>query len=145
MFIGLYHLSFDQNNHIEIPKSLRELFAGQAVVTQGFERNLLVLPVDTFQNLFRLVAALNIADPLGRGLQRMLLGNASYATIDESGTLSLPEPLKEFARLASEVVMVGQGNYLEVWSLAAWQQQEINLQDADANSNRFVSMNLAGI
>lgn len=145
MFIGLYHLSFDKNNRVEIPAAVRELLAGQVIITQGFERNILMIPLETFQSLFKLVAALNIADPLARGLQRMLLGNASYAIIDQSGTVDLPESLKEFARLASEVVLVGQGKYMEVWSMASWQEQEINLQDAESNSERFISLNLAGL
>lgn len=144
MFIGIYHLAINKDK-VEIPAALREMLAGRVVVTQGFERNLLVLPVDTFQNLFRLVASLNIADPLARLLQRMLLGNARYVEINANGELRLPESLQVFAQLSSDVVLVGQGNYLEAWSNPLWQQQEINLQDADANSMRFVSVNLGGI
>ena len=145
MFFGQYHYPFDENYRVEIPENFRELLAGQVVVTQGFDRNILVLPVEAFQNLTRLVMALNIADPLARGLMRLLLGNASYSKIDQSGTISLQGSLKEFAGLQSGVVLVGQGKYFEVWSQASWHQQEVYLQDVEANSQRFTSLNLAGL
>ena len=145
MFFGQYHYPFDENYRVEIPENFRELLAGQVVVTQGFDRNILVLPVEAFQDLARLVMALNIADPLARGLMRMLLGNASYSKIDQSGTIGVQGSLKEFAGLQTGVVLVGQGKYFEVWSQALWHQQEVYLQDAEANSQRFTSMNLAGL
>ena len=145
MFIGLYHCSFNKENRVELPGVFRGVLTGQAVVTQGFERNLLILPGPVFQNLFKLVTALNIADPLARGLQRMLLGHATFTDIDHSGNLEVPEGLKEFAQLASEIILVGQGNYVEVWSQPAWQEQEKTLSDAEANAGRFTSLNLAGL
>ena len=145
MFYGLYHQPIEENNRLEIPANFRELLANRVVITQGFDRNILALPVEAFGDLSRLVMALNIADPLARGLMRMLLGKASYLDIDQSGAISLKGSLKEFAGLDSEVVLVGQGKYFELWSQAAWQQQEIDLQDAEANSQRFMSMNLSGL
>jgi MraZ protein len=105
----------------------------------------MALPVEVFQELSKLLVALNIANPLARGLLRMLLGNASYVDIDQSGVINLTDSLKEFARLGPEVVLVGQGKYFEIWSQALWQQQQIDLQDAEANSERFISMDLAGL
>jgi MraZ protein len=145
LFFGQYHYPFDEDYRVEIPASFRELLAGQVVVTQGFDRNILVLSVEAFQDLTRLVMSLNIADPLARGLMRMLLGNASYSKIDQAGTISLQGSLKDFAGLQTDVVLVGQGKYFEVWSQALWHQQELFLQDAEANSQRFTSMNLAGL
>ncbi|MCX6080065.1 MAG: division/cell wall cluster transcriptional repressor MraZ [Chloroflexi bacterium] len=145
MFIGHYQSSFKETSQVEIPAIFRETLMGQVVVTQGFDRNLLVLPVDVFQDLSRLVVALNIANPLARSLMRILLGNASYVQIDQSGSINVPAALKEFAGLVDGVVLVGQGKYFEVWSQAGWQRQELDLQDAEVNSTRFTSLNLAGM
>jgi len=144
MFLGQHQTSLKLNSELEIPTSFRNLLSGQVVVTQGFDRNILVLPVDVFQNLSRLVTALNIADPLARKLMRMLLGNAFYSEIDPIGTIKLGEHLKEFASLVGNVVLIGQGKYFEVWSQDAWGKQELELQDVEANSERFSSLNLAG-
>lgn len=145
MFYGQYHNQFKENNRLEIPANFRELLAGRVVITQGFDRNILALSLEAFEDLSRLVMALNITDPLARGLMRMLLGNASFLEIDQSGAISLKGSLKEYAGLDSEVVLVGQGKYFELWSRAVWHEQEIDLQDAEANSQRFASINLGGL
>jgi MraZ protein len=145
LFYGQYHNQFKENNRLEIPANFRELLAGRVVITQGFDRNILALSLEAFEDLSRLVMALNITDPLARGLMRMLLGNASFLEIDQSGAISLKGSLKEYAGLDSEVVLVGQGKYFELWSRAVWHEQEIDLQDAEANSQRFASINLGGL
>ena len=145
MFYGQHQFSINEKNRMQIPTALRELFTGKAVITQGFERNILVLPVNVFESLAKLVMALNITDPLARSLQRLLLGNASYCEIDGLGTIEIPVSLKEFSGITAEGILVGQGRYVEAWSPANWLKQELDLQDAEANSQRFVSLNLSGL
>ncbi|MEI6290617.1 MAG: division/cell wall cluster transcriptional repressor MraZ [Chloroflexota bacterium] len=145
MFYGQYFCTLDDSNRIEIPSAYRDLLAGKAVVTQGFDRNILVLPVNVFEDLARLVTRLNMADPLARGLQRMLLANAEVCEVDQAGKLVLPENLKQFAGMDTSVVAAGQGKYFETWSMEAWQVQEIMIHDADSNASRFISLDLAGL
>ncbi len=145
MFIGQHQSLCSEKNSLEIPEVYRGFFGGKVVVTQGFEKNILILPVETFEKLSKLLMALNITDPLVRGLQRLLLGSASYSQIDRDGSIDLPAALKQFAGLTSKAILVGQGGYFEVWSQDGWKKQEKDLQDAQENSSRFSSLNLAGL
>jgi MraZ protein len=145
LFYGQHQRSIDKNNRVEVPANLRAALDGRVVITQGFDRNLLALPEAVFNELTRLLTALNMADPLARGLMRMLLGNATYCDIDEAGSVVIPPKLEQLAGLESETVWVGQGKYLEIWSQLLWDEQELALQDAEANSQRFISMNLSGL
>ena len=143
MFLGQYRYSFDDKDRLMIPARFRELLADGAFVTQGFDRNLIILTPEAFQEIYQLIMALNIADPLARFLLRMFLGNATQLEVDESGRIVLPGNLREFANLAGEAVLIGQGDYFEVWAPALWSQQEAHLQDAETNAMRFVTLNLA--
>ncbi len=143
MFLGQYRYSFDDKDRLMIPARFRELLADGAFVTQGFDRNLIILTPGAFQEIYQLIMALNIADPLARFLLRMFLGNATQLEVDESGRIVLPGNLREFANLAGEAVLIGQGDYFEVWAPALWSQQEAHLQDAETNAMRFVTLNLA--
>ena len=145
MFFCQYQNSLDENNLLEVPENFREALAGKVIVTQGFERNLLVLPLEYFQGLCRLISGLNIADPLTRSLQKLLIGNASFCEIDSSGKIILTDYLKNFAGLKSTVISVGIGKYYEVWSQEHWHEQENILQDAQTNSTRFASVDLSGL
>ena len=143
MFFGQYRYTFDDSERLTIPSRFRDVFFEGAFVTQGFDRNLIILTPGVFQEIYQLIMTLNVADPLARFLQRMILGNATELLIDEAGRVALPEHLRKFAELSGEAVLVGLGDYFEIWAPALWSQQETTLRDADANSSRFASLNLA--
>jgi MraZ protein len=143
LFLGKHHLSIDENNCMEIPAGFAELLAEGAILTQGFDRNLLVFTPSSFEEIALIVRRLNLADPLARALHRMLLGNAVPVQTNPAGSICLPAALKEFAGLDQNIVLIGQGDYFEIWAQPIWSQQEISLNDADANAQRYVSLDLS--
>ena len=143
MFLGKYFLKFDKDMRLSIPSQFREELAGPIYITQGFDRNLLVLTKTAFQEIYRRVGSLNMADPLARILLRMILGTAYELHMDKNGHLMIPAELKEFANLQGDILLVGQGDYFEIWSAALWNNQEAQLKDADANSSRFSKLTVA--
>lgn len=143
MFLGQYQHTLDDKNRLTVPARFRELLAEGAFVTQGFDRNLMVLTTRAFEQVYERLNAMNMADPAARLLRRLILGNAYQLEIDKSGRVLLPQNLREFASLDGEVVLVGQGDYFEVWSPQAWQEQQQKLADAEANAQRFTALNLS--
>ena len=112
-------------------------------LTQGFDQNLLILTPNAFQNIYARLAALNITDPFVRLLLRMFLSTANYIESVENETISLPQDLLEYANLESNVVVVGLGDYVEVWSSDLWQQQQSEIQDSLANAQRFSAFTIS--
>jgi MraZ protein len=143
MFVGQYHLSLDEQNRLALPARFWELFSAGAVITQGFDRNLFVFTSETFHGLSQRMSRINMADPLARLMLRLFLGGASELDMDTSGHIFLPQTLQEFANVEKEVILVGQGEYMEIWSPDLWMAQESNLQDVEVNSNRFAVLNLS--
>lgn len=140
MFLGQHHLSLEKENRMTVPPFFSGPLANGAVITQGFDRNLWILPSAKFQQLYQRVSSINIADPKARLLLRLLLGQACELVIDESGGIHIPQTLREFAELDTEIVLVGQGDYIEVWDKNLWQRQESELSDASVNSERFANL-----
>lgn len=143
MFIGRYHSKIDEQSRLTVSADFRQLLSEGSFVIQGFDRNLMVLTANAFRELCRLITAKNIADPLTRLLLRMTLGSASRIEVDGSGRITIPPDLREFAGLVNETILVGQGDYFEVWAPATWNDQEACLNDADANKERFAGLDLA--
>ena len=83
-------------------------------MTQGFDRNLQVLTMDAFQEIYRTVVSLNIANPLAPLLLRLILGTAQESGVDADGQLIIPEELKDFANLKNDIFVIGQGEYFEI-------------------------------
>jgi MraZ protein len=143
MYLGQHKLFLESDRQLVIPEPFREMFADGAYVTRGFEQNLLIMSDRVFQELYKRVVALNIADPQARLLLRLIIGNASRLEINASGHVLLPEELRSFAGLEKEIILVGQGNYFEVWAPADWEKQTTKLLDTEANSRRFAQLDLA--
>ena len=140
MFLGKFSRTLDNKNRFSVPPAFRGPLAGGAYVTQGFDRNLQVLTSEAFQEIYRTVVALNIANPLARLLLRLILGTAQQAGVDADGQLTIPEELQGFANLQQDIYLIGQGEYFEIWSPDLWNQQEAQLRDADANGTRFSTL-----
>ena len=143
MFLGKHSSKLDKYNRLSTPSQFREELMNRIYITQGFDRNLLALTPVAFQEIYRRVVSLNIADPLARVLLRLILGTAHEARIDKNGYLPIPDELKEFANLHGNILLVGQGDYFEIWSADLWNNQEAQLNDADTNSSRFSNINIA--
>lgn len=139
MFLGHHFTKLKKTNRLPIPSNWKEMISNGFYLTQGFDQNILILMPNTFREIYERITALNITDPLARLLLRMFLGTASYVENVEYETISLPATLLEYANLESNVVIVGQGDYVEVWSSDLWQQQQLEIQNSQSNAQRFAT------
>jgi len=142
LFLGHYTGEIKQNNRLPLPTGFHALVSDGVYVTQGFDRNVLVLGKNTFERLYQHITSLNIADPLARLFLRMFLGAATRTEVGGDGVISLPESLAQFAGLTNKVVIVGLGDYFELWSMDHWEQQKVQLLDFQANAQRFSAFNI---
>ncbi len=143
MFLNQYHHSFDDKGRLTIPAKFRELPEGGAVVVQGLDRNLMVLPPDVFQILYDQLMSMSLTDPTARQLRHIILGNALQVVPDGSGRILLSANLKDYAKLSGNVVFVGQGDYFEIWSDENWQAEQAQINDAAVNAQRFATLDLS--
>jgi len=137
MFFGKCTLPLSEKSQLTLPPNYREAMSNTAYITQGFDRNLFLLPQPAFDAIYSHVKATSISDPLARLLSRLFLGGATEIAIDSSGQIELPPSLCEYAGLGKEIIIVGQGEYSEIWSPDLWQKQLDSLNDFDANAHRF--------
>lgn len=142
MFLGHHFTQLKNSNRLPIRPDWQQLISSGVYLTQGFDQNILILTPNTFQEIYSRITALNIADPLARLFLRMFLSTASFIENVENETISLPQDLLDYANLESNVVVVGQGDYVEVWSTDMWQQQQIEIQDSKANAQRFAAFTI---
>jgi MraZ protein len=143
LFLGHHFTQLKSSNRLSIRSEWQKLISSGVYLTQGFDKNILLLTPDAFQEICTQITALNITDPLARLLLRMFLSTASYIEDVENETISLPQELLRYANLESNVVVVGQGDYLEVWSPDLWHQQQSDIQDSQANAQRFSAFTIS--
>jgi transcriptional regulator MraZ len=66
-----------------------------------------------------------------RRLRRRFHGGSFDEKLDSAGRIHIPRPLIEHANLQGPCVVIGAGEYLEIWNAEAWAEQEAEL-DASA-------------
>ncbi len=143
MFLGQYQLSLDEKGRLTIPVAFREALGEGAFVSQGFDRNLMVMTASHFQKVYERINAMSITDPATRLLRRLILASAYQVEVDKAGRILLPQNLRQFLALNGEAMLVGQGEYFEIWTPAEWGRQMQTLQDAEANAQRFQALDLS--
>jgi MraZ protein len=131
MFRGGTPISLDNKGRLAVPAKYREdllsLCGGRLVITADPSRCLLVYPHSVWEPIEQKLNSLSSFNPQTRSLQRLLVGNASDVDMDGAGRILVPPPLRHFAGLSKDVVLVGQGAKFELWDGEKWNQQ---LEDA---------------
>jgi len=143
MFFGKYSLPLSEKRQLILPSNYRGEMRDIAYIVQGFDQNLFLLSQQAFNAIYTHVKGTSISDPLARLLKRLFLGNAAEIEIDSLWQIELPFNLCEYAELAREIILVGQGDYLEIWSPALWQKQMESMNDFDVNTHRFEKFNIS--
>ncbi|UTW49191.1 division/cell wall cluster transcriptional repressor MraZ [Bacterioplanoides sp. SCSIO 12839] len=134
MFRGLHTINLDAKGRLAIPTKYREplaeLCGARLVATiDTEERCLLVYPINEWEEIQKKIEALPSFNPVARRIQRLLIGHATDLELDGSGRVLLPQPLREYAGLEKESVLVGQGKKLELWSKAQWESRRDDYLD----------------
>jgi MraZ protein len=142
MFLGRYEHTIDEKGRITIPAKYREGLGETVVVTQGLDGNLLVYPPDLFDLLAEQIRKHSVTDANNRRLRRIFFSNAEKIDFDKAGRILLPAFLRASANLSEMAVLVGNGEYFELWSPENWQVQQTSLNDVEANEQRFSSLDL---
>ena len=89
-------------------------------------------PAAVWEALAEQIDALPFTDNRSRTLRRLLYGSAYEVSLDRQGRFVLPQPLRESAELGSEVVVVGAGNRIELWSPKRWSKFSEQMDQPEA-------------
>ncbi len=129
MFFGTFNPKIDEKGRLILPAKHREQLAAGLVVTRGQEHCLYVWPRAELQEMTERLKAAPLSNPRARGFIRMLFSGSSEEVPDRQGRITIPAPLREYAGLGKDVVVIGALNRLEIWDEAAW--EEYAAQQAD--------------
>jgi MraZ protein len=134
-FRGAFNHTVDAKNRMTIPKKFRPGFTGNVVLarpTDGSPCFGIWRPED-FQA--HCAEAIEQQPPLSTKraeLERFFYGNAHDAEIDAAGRVNIPAGFSESARIDKDVVVVGAGPRLEVWSPDVWTAHQASLRESMA-------------
>ncbi|SDW44426.1 division/cell wall cluster transcriptional repressor MraZ [Nitrosomonas communis] len=127
MFRGITQLCLDSKSRFAVPAKYREELlsscAGNLVITADPSRCLLIYPQPSWEPIEKKLNSLSSFNPQSRSLQRLIVGNACDVEMDSAGRVLVVTPLRQFASLVKDIVLVGQGEKFELWDAEKWNQE----------------------
>ena len=142
MFLGQYHHSLDSKDRLTVPARYRQVLGDRFYITKGFEKCLIVLTETSFSAMYLSLEDKSLTDPKARELRRYIFSNAYDLDIDNAGRVLIPRDLRAAVNITGEVILVGAGNYAEVWAPDEWSKNSQLLED-ETIAERFTAFDLA--
>ena len=132
-FTSEHECKLDAKGRLVLPSRLKSVLPEASkksiIIRKGFEPNLIVYPLHEFQNIYTRISSLNEFSSEQRKLKRNLFSSISQVDLDSNGRFLLPKSMIFHTRLEKDVILVGMGNVIELWSPDNYKKYLIN----DAN------------
>lgn len=142
MFLGQFQHTLDSKYRLIIPARFRELLFDGAYIIQGLDNNLMVMTRKTYESINKCIDAESFTNPKIRNLRRKLFASGDIQNVDSAGRILLPPFLRNAAGIVADVVIVGAGNYFEIWSPERWSAKSAQIEDTEANEQMFAEFNI---
>ncbi|MBD1371313.1 division/cell wall cluster transcriptional repressor MraZ [Hazenella sp. IB182357] len=130
MFMGEYRHSIDDKGRLIVPAKFRDGLGESFVITRGLDHCLFVYPRSEWTILEQKLKALPFTKADARKFTRFFFSGASEADIDKQGRALIPNPLREFATLKKECVIIGVSTRIEIWCKERWDTYYASSEDS---------------
>jgi MraZ protein len=132
LFLGEFEHSIDDKGRLAVPARFRPALQDGLVITRGLDRCLVIWDSESWRAQAERVRTLNPWQSDARRLQRHFFSGAVPAQPDKLGRIVLPQFLREYAQLDTDVVVVGLADRVEVWSRDEWQRERSEAERGSA-------------
>ncbi len=123
-FVGSYPYSLDSKKRVFIPAKFRDDLGDEFYITRKFGQYLSIYTAEDWQSYVEKIEKL--PESVAEEIQDFILGAAQKCTPDASGRIILDERLMRHAGIEKNVVFVGAGKQIRVWSEEIWNEREKN-------------------
>ena len=142
MFLGEFEHSIDDKGRLAIPARFRTPLDEGLFITRGLDACLVIWDAESWRSMAERVQALNPWQADARRMQRHFFAGAVQAQPDKLGRIVIPQYLRTYANLETDVVVVGLADRVEVWARVAWDKER---SQAEAESAELAEHLAGGI
>ena len=124
MFRGQYRHTIDPKGRLSIPAKFREVldsdYGDKLVVVPIKGAQLEVHPLSRWQEIEASVSRQSKFDEDVRKFRRLFLSLGEDVALDPQGRIQIRQDYRERAGLVKDVMIVGMGDYFDVWNVERW-------------------------
>lgn len=140
MFYGSYQHSLDSKGRLVIPSKMRKELDDKLFIMKGFDGALAIYKPIEFERLVKEFNELEFNKKNSRAYLRVQLASVCDLDIDHLGRVQIPTQLLNKYNIGKDVIVIGAGDHIEVWDLAAYEKYSQEVE----NSFEELAENLKG-
>jgi MraZ protein len=117
-FLGEYESTIDAKGRFLLPGGLKKQMpegTSTIVISRGFEKCLLLYPLQSWEAIEEKIKKLNDFNPKVSQFRTLFVGGASYVDLDSAGRILLPPSLKEYAGLGKDILLASDIDKIKIW------------------------------
>ncbi len=122
LLTGEFRNTLDEKGRISLPARLRAGLAGDSfVLTRGVDACLWLFQEAIWDAFVMGINSIGSPfDANSRLVQRRMVAPAQEVELDKLGRISIPQTLRDYAKLGGECTILGMSTYVEIWNSAAY-------------------------
>jgi MraZ protein len=128
VFYGEFEYKVDPKGRVPFPPRFRRELK-ELVLTPGVERCITAYPLSEWKKLATALTSNPLARSKIRQLNRAIFATAFSTVIDGQGRVAVPAPLREYASIEEDVIIIGANTYLELWEKEQWEAEKADSQE----------------
>lgn len=121
LLLGTYTPKIDAKGRVALPAKFRSQLGQGLVMARGQERCVYLLPFDEFRRIASQIQRTSVGNKAAREYLRVFLSGAVDQEPDRQGRVVVPQMLRDYANLGSDIVVIGVGTRAELWNKDAWE------------------------
>lgn len=126
----------DAKNRIRIPAKFKNAFPEHETLyyVEYAPDCITVMPESVLSEKLASFDEVDPGDPQLMLAKRRIMSSIDEVTEDGQGRTQIPKSFRDYAKLTKDVVTVGMGNYVEIWSLEKFEEQMNGMTIRQANA-----------
>ena len=121
LLLGTYTPKIDAKGRMALPAKFRSQLGSGMVMARGQERCVYLLPQSEFSRIAVQIQRTSMGNKAARDYLRVFLSGAVDQEPDKQGRVLVPQMLRDYANLGSDIVVIGVGTRAEIWNRQAWE------------------------
>ena len=132
LLTGEYNNSIDEKGRVAFPTKLKNAISGNSViVTKGLEHCLWLFTIEEWEKFqTKLMSNSSMMKSRTSNVIRHFIGPAQEIEFDKSGRLSIPQSLRDYAKLTKDCTVLGIAKYMELWDLDSYNEFQAETEDS---------------
>ena len=121
LLLGTYTPKIDAKGRMALPAKFRSPAGAGPGHGPRPERCVYLLPFDEFRRIASQIQRVSVGNKAAREYLRVFLSGAVDQQPDKQGRVLVPQMLRDYANLGSDVVVIGVGTRAELWNKDTWE------------------------